>query len=152
MNISHNISASAQAPLPERNQGLSHTQSSKLEYVLSNYDAAALTDTDAIEIVEKIRDIGITSGQALGHFLAESGFDANEIADKAGLRKPNNMPPPVDGGGFKGEINSEAIEQLSLFLENFDGEDINAADWDKFFTGLEDKGIDLSRPMMDIKL
>lgn len=152
MNFSHNISAHGQAPLPERQQGLSHTQSSKLEYLLSNYDAAALTDTDAIEIVENIRDIGIKSGRALGQFLAKSGFDAGEIADKAGLTDKKAAPPHPLASSVQGGINSEVVAQLSQFVETFGGEDITAADWDGFFKGLDEQGIDFSKPLVDIKL
>ncbi len=154
MNFSQVQSGLSQAPLPQRENGMSQVQSSKLEYLLSNYDAAALTDTDAIEIVENIRDIGIKSGRALGEFLTNAGFDSGEIAQKAGLQDKDTapVPSPHEANGKGGEINSEALDLLSLFVDSFEGGDITADDWASFFTGLEDQGIDLSKPIVDIKV
>lgn len=152
MNISFNNGAPPAAPLPERNTGLSETQSSKLEYLLSNYDAASLTDTDAIDLVEKIRDIGIKSSHGLGKSLANAGFDARDIARKAGLDQQNPPPPPRLDDGQSGTINKEALTELNLFVKNFGGEDITANEWDTFFTRLDEQGIDLSKPFVDIKI
>ena len=74
------------------------------------------------------------------------------IADKAGLTDKKAAPPHPLASSVQGGINSEVVAQLSQFVETFGGEDITAADWDGFFKGLDEQGIDFSKPLVDIKL
>ncbi len=154
MNSSYLSGQYTQMPNTQGGSHLSGPQSVKLGAILSNYDPSSLSKDDAKNLVSDIRELGIQSRSGLGNALKSAGFDASEIISKADLEDKKSTPPPPPSGqdGPKGEVNRKALNLLSLFVEKFEGDDITAEDWDTFFTGLDEQGIDLSKPILDLRL
>ena len=143
----------ALAARPQQGSQINVQQSQDLKNVLSNFDPNNISETDAKNIVDKVKEIGVRPGQPLVLVFASEGFDAKTIGQKAGAHGDRPPPPPGGGqGGPKGRVNSEALSALKLLVESKDGENITADEWSDFYTDLEDKGVDTSGPIIDLKL
>lgn len=143
----------ALAARPQQGSFINSQQSQDLKNVLSNFDPNNISETDAKNIVNKVKEIGVRPGQPLVLVFASEGFDAKSIGEKAGVRGDRPPPPPGDGqSGPKGRVNSEALSALKLLVDSKEGEEISANEWADFYADLEDKGVDTSGPIIDLKL
>lgn len=135
---------------------LTQEQLTGLAKVLENYDADALSQSDAKDIVSQVKDLGITPGRGLASAMADAGFNARDIGQKAGVGKAGPPPPPPPGeggpGAQSGTINSEAIAALKLLIEGYEGGEITDDDWNDILTAMDDNGYDLSQTLLDVKL
>ncbi len=146
--FSQNSYAFAQPQISQINAA----QSDALKNVLSKYDAGSITEADAKNIVKDVKELGIAPGKSLTIIFAQEGFDARAVGDKAGA---GDRPPPPPGGGKggpKGQVNNEAISALKLLLDSKEGEAVTETEWSDFYSGLEEQGIDTSKPFIDLKL
>lgn len=137
---------------------MSSEQSEALQKILSDYDVDNISDEDAKNITDSIKELGISPGKELGAVLTEAGIDPQGLAEQAGLGKPQKgggggqqPPPPGAGGPPKGEVNSEAISALQLILEDYEGDDLTDDDWTDIISNLEEQGIDTSKPLLNIQ-
>ncbi|MBF7073891.1 hypothetical protein ISG33_10815 [Glaciecola sp. MH2013] len=90
-------SASFRPPPPPKNSSsseLSSEQSEFIEKTLSSYDANKLTEQDASDIVNSFAEAGIKPSAGFADLLAESGFDARELGDLAGVGGAREQRPP----------------------------------------------------------
>lgn len=87
--ISSSMPASFGAPPPQA--PLSNEQKELISETLAKYDVDNLSEEDALEIVHIFSEAGITPSREMGEAIADAGFDAREIGDKAGIAPP---PPP----------------------------------------------------------
>lgn len=137
---------------------LTPEQLSGLAKGLENYDPNNLSPSEAKDIVSRVKDLGISPGRGLASAMADAGFNAREVGQKAGLGKEGPPPPPGEGGldspGAKtsGTINSEAITALKRLIEGYAGNDITDDDWTDILTAMDDRGYGLSQTLLDVKL
>lgn len=150
--FSQNSSALVQHYNPMQNAGINAQKMDAIKGVLANYDASNISESDAKEIATQIKDIGIAPGRTLAIVFAGEGFDAASIGSKAGVEGQRPPPPPPGQGGPKGEINTEAVSALKLLVEAKNGEAVTETEWTSFYEELESKGVDTSRPFIDLKL
>jgi hypothetical protein len=143
-------------------QSLSETQKQGLSELLSNYDAANLSDEDAKSLTDGIKELGIQRGKELAQALGDAGFDARALAEQAGLKGsqgqggPNGGSkggtPPVDAKGPDSsavQTLQSVVEQLQdLLEENTEDTDYSA----KLTEILEESGLDPSEPILDYRV
>ena len=91
------VNSGAMPPPPPRSEGatLTDDQTDTVNSILSSYDADNLTESDAQEIAEQLKEAGINPSKSLSSVMNEAGFDSKNIAELAGLGKPP-PPPPSD--------------------------------------------------------
>tara|TARA_X000001388_G_C2146755_1_gene90850 strand:+ start:11 stop:433 length:423 start_codon:yes stop_codon:yes gene_type:complete len=90
------VNSGSMPPPPPRGEGatLTDEQTDTVNSILSSYDADNLTESDAQEIAEQLKEAGINPGKSLSSVMNDAGFDSKNIADLAGLGKP--PPPPKE--------------------------------------------------------
>lgn len=149
--FSQNSPALVQHYNPLQNSAINAQKMDAVKGALANYDARNITASDAREIATQIKDIGVAPGRTLAIIFAGEGFDAGAIKGQAGVegRRPT---PPQGQGGPKGEINTEAVSALKTLVEAKNGEPVTETEWASFYEDLEAKGVDTSRPFIDLKL
>lgn len=135
---------------------LTPEQRSGLAKGLAKFDPNNLSASDAKDIISQIKDLGIAPGRGLAAAMADAGFNARAVAQKAGIDKEGASPPlPVEGGPdvqTRNAINSEAVEALKRLIEGYAGSDITDEDWTDILSAMDDKGYGLSRTLLDVKL
>lgn len=147
------FSQNGYTPAPAFQQAINSQQVDALKNVLSNYNASNISETDAKTIISEVRELGVAPGRPLAIIFAGEGFEAAAIGNKAGAGGKEQAPPlPQERSGPKGEINKEAVAALKLLVDAKQGEDITQSEWADFYSDLEDKGVDTSRPFIDLKL
>lgn len=107
---------------------LSFEQQLTLESILSNYDSNDLSVQDASEIVSAFQDAGIQPSKSLSNSMDSLGFDAQMVAELAGVLAPQmngNTPPPPPSKGDEGEI-ADILAEL-LESENDDNKKNNSS-------------------------
>ncbi len=139
---------------------LTDEQTQGLDELMSEYDTASLSDADAEAIVSGISELGITPGEELAEALSGFGVDARELADQAGVGRPEGPPPGgggKGGGGGEGEtssVNEVALSVLESVLESMEEDDeITSEEFQELLeTEMEAAGLDASESIMDIIL
>lgn len=114
------IGASPSAPPPppqNSTQSLSDEQKTTIEEILSDYDSANLSESDAKSIVESFKEAGIEPGQAFAAELANAGFDARSIGDLAGVGGGQQPPPPSQGSSISSTDLSSVVDYLETLFE-----------------------------------
>lgn len=150
---------------PSGGMALNTSQSESLLALLTNYDPKNLTQSDAIDIVSGIREIGITGARGLGDLLNQTGFQPRELAEKSGVMRGDPIPPATivhfdDAAASYGETKPQTIDQsnhdalasLTRLVEKYDGNNLSDDDWTRLYKELETEGIDVSKPLLDILL
>ncbi|MCK5110041.1 MAG: hypothetical protein KAQ94_00880 [Arcobacteraceae bacterium] len=92
---------------------VSTEQKSAIESVLAKYDASSLSQSDAQEISDSFKDMGIRPSRDLRETIETSGFDADEIRNLSSNHGVHGMPPPLPG--------KNDSEEISLFEELLSG-------------------------------
>lgn len=137
-------------------QSLNDTEKQKLSDLLANYDTESLSDEQAKEIVDGIKELDITPGRGLSEALGNVGIDARALAEQAGLRAPGgNVGPSGPDSGAKGP-DSAAVHTLRSVVEQLlettsddeDGSIFSA----RLSETLEAAGVDTSSPVLDYKV
>ncbi len=96
---------------------VSAEQKSAIESVLAKYDASLLSQSDAQEISDSFKDMGIRPSRDLRETIEASGFDADEIRNLSSNHGVHGMPPPLPGKDDSEEI-SFFEELLSEILDS----------------------------------
>lgn len=125
-----------------------------LKSILSNYDANNLSGADVKNIASQVKDLGIAPGRTVAIFFAGQGFDGASIGREVGVegkRSPSPLPPQGQNGP-KGEVNTVALSALTRLMESKNGDDVTETEWSNFYEDLDSKGVDTSRPIIDLKL
>lgn len=112
------------------NTTLSSYQKEYIGALLENYDSSSLSSDDAVAIVSALKDEGIAPSQELASIMEDSGFNAREIGDLAGVGgaqaaggMPPPPPPPPQGGNQSSEEEESYISELLDSLLSIDDED-----------------------------
>lgn len=162
----NSVSTSAALQLSSKTQALTSDQGSKLTEVLSKYDAKNVSEADAKSIAAQVKDLGIQQGKALADAMKSNGFDAQSIgsmakSDKAGGKErgtggpEGSRPPPPpkgEGGNAKGSVDSTAVSLLAKVIDSYGGSDMTEETWAEALASLSEKGVDLSKSMVDIRV
>lgn len=129
---------------------LSEEQGAKLTEILSKYDPTKVTSGEAQKIVTEIKEAGINPGKGLAEAMAAEGFDAKAVGD-AGKPEGDRPPPPNGEGGPNGKVDSAAISLLSDIIDSFGDEEMTSENWASVLAQLEENGVNLDDPMVDIR-
>lgn len=124
-----------------RPQPMTEEQQAQVASILSDYDASALTEDDALSIVEAIEDAGLRPGRELGNAITDAGFDPGEIASLAGLSKQGPPPPPPPPAGTSSEINIEAVAELQEILSQYDLDNLTSEEEADLLEKLQSSGL-----------
>ena len=110
-------------PPPSANsaKSLSEDDASLISETLANYDADNLSQADAAEIVDTFSQAGINPSMAFAEALADSGFDAKNLGDLAGVGKGNRPPPPDSGN--QATSSSVALSSIVDYLDELQESD-----------------------------
>jgi hypothetical protein len=128
--------SSSQNISTQSNSTLSSYQKEYIGSLLENYDSSNLSSDDALEIVSALKDQGIAASEELASTMADSGFDAKEIGDLAGVSggavgggKPAGgpPPPPPQAGNQTSEEEEDYISELLDSLLSVDEDDTTTA-------------------------
>ena len=92
----------------ERTETLTEEQKEKISAILSNYNAATLTATDAKAIHEAFREAGLRVGPAAEETIRNAGFNPDKLRDLA---------PPPDMENNNQEDNRQAPDQKKYTIE-----------------------------------
>jgi hypothetical protein len=109
---------SSQNVSSKNDTSLSSYQKEFIATLLENYDSSSLSSEDAVAIVSALKDEGIAPSEELASVMDESGFDAREIGDLAGLGGADMPPPPPpqSGNQYSEEEESYVTELLDSLL------------------------------------
>ena len=145
-------------------QTLTSDQSTKLTELLSNYDAKSVSEADAKAIAAQVKELGIQPGKAMAEAMGTQGFDAKSIGemaapDKAGGKRGDGgpegsrpPPPPQDGTATKGTVDDTAVSLLAEVMESYSSTEMTEETWAEAMASLAEKGVDLTKPMVDLRL
>lgn len=125
---------------------LSEDQKSGLAEVLSGYDPKGLSQDDARSMVSQISELGIRSGRGLSRALADAGFDAQNLARAARIRRP---APPPDAVVYDIH-NRPAVKVLKEVVSSLQGTD-EATFKAQLAAKLDAAGIDGTKPVVDFR-
>lgn len=165
--ISASASYAMRAPSQIQNAALTSDQGNKLTDILSKYDAKNVTTTDAKAIAAQVKELGIEQGKALAEAMKTQGFDASAIGsmvaqDKSGGKadgkggpegsRPPPPPPPPGETGAKGGVDDTAVSLLAEVIASYDGTEMTEETWAEAMQTLAEKGVDLSKSMVDIRV
>ena len=125
LGASNNVAAnSAMSNRPPKNDTpLTDDQATLISETLSEYDVNALTESDAQDIVAAFSEAGIEPGKALEEAMKESGFDAKNLGDLAGVGPNesihgNGAPPPPQQVSMSSDMLDFLSEQLDKFSDD----------------------------------
>ncbi len=99
---------------------VSSEQKSAIESVLSKYDASALTQSDAQEISDSFKEMGVRPSKELRETIEASGFDADEIRNLNSSVEVRNTTPLASK-----KDDTEDITSFEEFLEELLALDIH---------------------------
>lgn len=141
---------------------MTEQQNAQLKNILAEYDSTSLSDDDAKELVATIKEMGINPSEELATVLADSGIDAQALAEQAGIGGAGGLPgggggPGGPGGGGHGGGGPRGVESLdeavvSLIteaLEAYDESDETQSFAELLAEKLDEQGYDSSKPAID---
>ena len=126
-----------------RPPAISAEQGAQLTELLSNYDAENLSPSDAEALVSDIRELGIRPGRELAAALNEEGFDARELADRAGVERPRRD---------KAEHTRPFEAAINEILNDFDLSNLSKEDKTELRTRLQEAGFGSKQNAVDISV
>lgn len=119
---------------------LTDEQKTAAEEILAQYDPEALSEEDAEEIRQQLREAGIAPSRDLKSVLEEAGFDAEQLRPQGpgGPGGPNGAggaPPPPPP-----ELSEEQVQTLASIFEGYDAEDLSEEDLQEIQAKLQEAG------------
>jgi hypothetical protein len=107
-------------PSQQKRSSLSEDQKTSIAEILSQYDGENLTQSDAQSIVESFKELGVEPSAALAEVMQESGFNAQEVGELAGVQnqRAQHMPPPPPS-----QAEQESLTELLNALMGDDSSD-----------------------------
>ncbi len=143
----NSIGTTSQMPQMQRQQiAMSSEKKEQVQEVLSQFDSENLSANDASSITESFKELGIAANLELKELMTESGFDAENIGEMAGVTNKQMPPPPQ----HTTENSSDIVSFLDQILEDFndklsedDKASIMSALQDKFSLGKTDSLVDV---------
>ena len=123
---------------------LSDEQKENIESILASFDAEALSEADAKELVSAFQDAGIQPSKEFAEALDAFGFDAREIGNLAGVgpegQGAGGPPPPSSGEGSN--LNQDNLALLQEILEQYtDIENLGAQEQEELSQALAAAGL-----------
>lgn len=160
------IGASAALQTRPQTQALTSDQGSKLTELLSKYDAKNVSETDAKTIANEVKEIGIQQGKALADAMKSQGFDAQSISNLAAPEKAGGAkggkggpegsrpppPPQSEGASAKGSVDSTAVSLLADVVDSYGDTEITEETWADAMASLAEKGVDLTKSIVNIRV
>jgi hypothetical protein len=141
--ISSATSASGLSSLFE-STSLTDEQKTKIEEILSNYDADTITADDAKAIFEAFKEAGITPGKGMKEAIDAAGFDSEELRSLAGFDQAPPPPPPsseIQSTGTSTNLNSSALQSLQTILNDYNLTELSQDDQNELLTRLQEAGL-----------
>jgi len=119
---------------------LTDEQKSKIEEILSNYDADSITEEDAKAIFEAFKEAGITPCAGMKEAIEAAGFDAEELRTLAGENHAP-PPPPPSSDTQNTSINQSALQSLQTILNDYDLSEFSEEEQSELLTRLQEAGL-----------
>lgn len=119
---------------------LTDEQKTKIEEILSNYDADSITEEDAQAIFEAFKEAGITPCAGMKEAIEAAGFDAEELRTLAGENQAPPPPPPASGAQST-SLNQSALQSLQTILNDFDLTELSEEEQSELLTRLQEAGL-----------
>ena len=130
-----------QMPPPKSQEKLNDDQRELITETLSKYDSQALTEQDALAIVEVFEEGGIEPGREMVELVADSGFDAKELGDLAGVEgaQQGQRPPPPPSDMQAGSLNitDETMQNLNELMDKYLSEGISVEEKEATLTAMQ---------------
>jgi hypothetical protein len=124
---------------------LTDEQKTKIEEILSNYDADSITADDAKEIFEAFKEAGITPSKGMKEAIDAAGFDAEELRSLAGFDQAGPPPPPpsseIQSTSTSTSLNSSTLQSLQTILNDYDLTALSEDQQSELLTRLQDAGL-----------
>lgn len=118
---------------------LTDEQKTAAEEILAQYDPENVSEEDAEEIRQQLRDAGIAPSRDLKALLEEAGFDAEQFRPQGPGGGPEGAPPPPPP-----ELTEEQVQTLASIFETYDAESLSEDDLQEIQQKLQEAGF-LSR-------
>lgn len=149
----------------QQSSKLTDEQAEGLTEILENYDSSDLSDDDAKDLVDQIKELGITAGSDLTSALSDVGIDARSLAEQAGIGgasgpggtgateggegPPPPPPPPQDTQGVS-SLDESLVELIAETVESYtESDDEEDTLWSTVSSALEDAGYDTTQTLID---
>jgi len=116
---------------------LTDEQKTAAEEILAQYDPEALSEEDAEEIRQQLREAGIAPSRDLKSVLEEAGFDTEQLRPQGpgGPGGAGGAPPPPPP-----ELSDEQVQTLASIFEGYDAEDLSEEDLQEIQAKLQEAG------------
>lgn len=137
---------------------MTEEQTTQVKTLLAEYDGKSLTADDAQDLVTKIREMGVNPGEELAQVLSDSGIDAQDLAELAGISGPGGPPKgggdPGGGPGGGGPSGAASLDETVVSLIADAAEAYEESQEDQSFAEyltsvLDEQGYDTSKPVID---
>lgn len=141
---------------------MTEEQTTQVKTLLAEYDGTSLTADDAQDLVTKIREMGVNPGEELAQVLSDSGIDAQDLAELAGISGPGGAPeggpdgPPKGGGGPGGggpsgaaSLDETVVSLIADAAEAYEESQEDQSFAEYLTSVLDEQGYDTSKPVID---
>jgi hypothetical protein len=115
---------------PMENYKMTDEQKTKLQDILSTYDAKNLTDEDKMSMMQEIRKAGIRPGDDLKTTLEDAGFDLTP--------PPPGGQPPMGAGGAG--ATGQTPQFLLDFVEKYESGEVSNDDIQQLVQTIKSQG------------
>jgi hypothetical protein len=122
---------------------LTDEQKTKINDILSQYDASNVTEDDAKAIFQAFKDAGIRPGPGMRETIEAAGFDAEELREEgmSDSDKQGPPPPPPGGGGQGQSVSVSALKSLQSILSQYDLTNLSSDEESDLITKLNESGL-----------
>lgn len=136
---------------------MTEEQTTQVKTLLAGYDGTSLTADDAQDLATKIREMGVNPGEELAQVLSDSGIDAQDLAELAGISGPGGAPeggpegPPKGGGGPSGaaSLDETVVSLIADAAEAYEESQEDQSFAEYLTSVLDEQGYDTSKPIID---
>lgn len=129
---------------------LTDTQKSTIADILSQYDAANVSDEDAKAIFQEFKDAGITPAKGMKEAIEAAGFDAEDLRTR-GMSDQGMPPPAPKESSSSSSINLSSLQSLQEILSQYDLTNLSDTDQSSLISALEETGLIYPGSVIDIQ-
>jgi hypothetical protein len=130
---------------------LTDEQKTKVQDLLSNYDASNMTAEDAKTLFKSFQEAGIR-GPGLREAIESAGFDAEALWSLGHDGQKPPQPPSGLGPENDGKINSTTLKTLQDILNQYDLSNLSSDQQDSLMTQLNNAGLIKSKNLIDLSI
>ncbi|MCX6082854.1 MAG: hypothetical protein NTW32_25275 [Chloroflexi bacterium] len=131
-----------------RSAPLTDAQKTQIQQILSEYDPANVSTTDAKAIFQSFRDAGIKPTRGMKEVIEAAGFDADDLREKG---RPQDAQSAAAGSAGRSKINLSSLKSLQDILSQFDLTNLSTDNTTSLLSKLQDKGFLNPGSMIDLK-